>query len=1003
LIGNEYIHAVHQSLLAPGPETLARLQSVESRLGEKLGSAELNQTLVQALQRTPVGQGAPNNGAAAHAGRNLITRIGNQSNLILDPDLDSYYTMSLSVLRFPDLLEVVGEMRQLALFPVAGDSESGRMTRFLILEGRLDTVMRAIQSDFAEGFAASTPLLRERLQPFQSALLQQLSRFREASKAATASAPGSPQKNELDSFFQSSLLALANIWNACDREMERLLQTRIDHEFQRMWTHLGTAALLLVVILCMVAFVARQIALPLKRLAGVADQVSRTGDYSLRENWQSQDEIGRLVRGFNGMLARLDEQRVAQQELVARARAADAQRALVDAVPIPIVLTEVPEHRVLHANQAAQRWLGARETDPWIDGMDKQARGRFFQRLADLGQVDEFEVNWKGGPDPAWALVSARQLEYQGKQAVLSSFTPIGELKALEQRLELSARVLEATSEGVVIFDAQGRVTAANPAFCRSVDAKQRDLIGERAASLVDDGPLGLEEIARLARSMGSWQGEIMIRGRDASYPAWLVLNVVRDKTGEVTHFIAISLDISERKANEKRIHFLAHHDALTGLPNRLLCEERLILSIQHSRRQKARVAVLFIDLDRFKNVNDSLGHHAGDLLLKSVAKRLKDAVREGDTVSRLGGDEFVVILQGLTGAEDAARMVEQRLLPGIVAAHEVDGSQLYVTGSIGISMFPDDGDEPNELMRNADSAMYQAKRQGRNNLKFFTPALNEQVMHQMHLESSMREALELNQFVLHYQPRLRAGDLGLAGVECLVRWNHPGQGLLAPDEFIPMAEETGFIIGMGRWIIREACRQHMAWRKRGLGSIPVSINLSGVQLKDSGLLQVLNDAVADFGIDPACMELELTESILMDDVETTIRTLRALKEIGLALSVDDFGTGYSSLSYLYRFPIDKLKIDKTFVRNLRLEPHGLSVTRAIAVLGHSLGLKVVAEGVEDAAAARILCDLGCDELQGYHFLHPLPATELEPWLAKLREKEAAQMVAGVLDRVTQR
>jgi diguanylate cyclase (GGDEF)-like protein/PAS domain S-box-containing protein len=1002
LLGNEYIHAVHQSLLAPGPDTLARLQSVENRLGEQLGSAELNQSLVQALQRTSDVQDAPNFGAAAQAGRNLVTRIGNQSNLILDPDLDSYYTMSLSVLRFPDLLEVLGEIRKLALFPNARDSAAERMTRFLILEGRLDTVMQAIDRDFSEAFAASQPLLRQRLQQYEKHLLQQLASYRDLAKQITASAVGSPQKADLDRHYQASLAALSNTWTACDREMERLLQARIEHEFQRMWSHLGTAAVLLFVILCMVAFVARQIALPLKRLASVADQVSRTGDYSLRENWQSQDEIGRLVRGFNGMLARLDEQRVAQQELVARARAADAQRALVDAVPIPIVLTEVPQHRVLHANQAAQRWLGARESDPWIDGMDKEARGRFFQRLADLGRVDEFEVNWKGGPDPAWALVSARQLEYQGKQAVLSSFTPIGEIKALEQRLELSARVLEATSEGVVIFDGRGRVTAVNPAFCRSVDAKPRDLIGVRAASLVTEGTLALDEIARLARSMGSWQGEIVIRGKDLSYPAWLVVNVVRDKSGEVTHFIAISLDISERKANEKRIHFMAHHDALTGLPNRLLCEERLILSIQQSRRMKTRVAVLFIDLDRFKNVNDSLGHHAGDQLLKSVAGRLKDGVREGDTVARLGGDEFVVILQGLTGAEDAARMVEQRLLPGIVSAHDVEGSQLYVTGSVGISMFPDDGDDPNDLMRNADSAMYQAKRQGRNNVKFFTPALNDQVMHQMHLESSLREALELNQFVLHYQPRVRTGDLGLCGVECLVRWNQPGQGLLAPEKFIPLAEETGFIVGMGRWIIREACRQHVAWRHLGLGSIPMSINLSGVQLRDSGLLQVLRDAVADFGIDAACIELELTESILMDDVETTIRTLLALKEIGLSLSVDDFGTGYSSLSYLYRFPIDKLKIDKTFVRNLQLEPHGLSVTRAIAVLGHSLGLKVVAEGVEDAAAARILGELGCDELQGYHILRPAPAAEIEPWLAQRRQEEAAQLTAGVLDRVTQ-
>ncbi|WP_082584136.1 EAL domain-containing protein [Noviherbaspirillum sp. Root189] len=1012
--GNQYISAVRHALLssmagedgkpgAAGPIQAIALEKVanaDQQFGDVLGTSELNTEFIQAIRGLDP-PNAPNSPRAIQTdhttalttGKALLTRIGNQSNLILDPDLDSYYTMSLVVLRFPDLLEVLHATRRQAyqdnaLLPM---EHQKWVTQFLILAGRFDAIVKGIQSDYNEAYAASTPELKTNLSASQARLNAALDRFRMTTQSYIDATSMDTEGTEFESAYMNAILSLREAWEASQGELERLLQTRIQSEFRRMWIHLGTAALLLMVILSVVFFVARQIALPIHQLANVAENVRRSGDYTLRAAWVSEDEIGQLVSGFNSMLDQLDRQRIEQQELVAKARAAEAQRELVDSVPIPMLVTAIPHHEVLHANQAAQAWLDGQKTDPWKTGMEPASRIRFFQRLSDVGAVDEFEVRWKGGAHPKWTLISARRVAYQGVPAIISTFTPIGQIKSLESRLELWAKVFEASSEGIVLMDADGLVMSVNFAFCRSTSYDLSDLLGKRPGFLLSDHNDRelFASIRHTATLKGTWQGEVWIKGkRNVSYPAWLVVNAVRDAQGDITHFIAISLDISDRKANEQHIQFLAHHDVLTGLPNRALFEERLTLSIQQARRKSAKVGILFVDLDRFKNINDSLGHHIGDGLLRSVGSRLLSAVREGDTVSRLGGDEFVVILNDVKDAEEIARIIDHRLIAMICTPHQVEGSELYISCSVGVSVFPEDGNDIDQLMRNADSAMYEAKKLGRNNAQFFTQKLNDRIVRHLHLESELRHAIERDELALHYQPRVLARDGSIAGMECLLRWKHPREGLMHPAQFIPIAEETGLIVSIGAWTIKEACRQHLEWREQGLGQIPISVNLSAVQLRDGTLIDTLQEALAAYPINASQIELELTESLLMENVPATIETLDAIKELGFSLSVDDFGTGYSSLNYLYRFPIDKLKIDKSFISSMHSAPHSLTVIKAIIGLGHTLGLKVVAEGVEREADVGLLKAAGCDELQGYFFSRPKPEADIHVWVRHHQSRE---------------
>ena len=751
IAGNAYIDGVrdllHDAALAgagqpvPGPGLQARLaglQATEAELGQGLQTADLNAALVTAV--SDLASSTPDTRAAAatsalKVGRDLMTRVGNQSNLILDPDLDSYYSMSLVVLRYPELLGVVHAIgQQLDAQVHANMASSDARTQYLIHEGKLDAVWQAIEADHAEAFAAGGPVLKAALLPAHKQLTAALDLYRQHARLLIDTR-ATPQSLAIAKAAQAGLFNALRVSSAdAGTALHGLLDRRVASLYQRMGLDLGMALLLLAVILVIVTFVAGQIARPLRHLAAVTDDVRRTGDHGLRAQWHSSDEIGRLVGGFNGMLEQLEVERELQKEMAASARAADAQQALVEATPIALMVTAIPSHEILHANRPAEVWLAGRRLDPWREGLDAPVRVRFFQQLADRGAVDEFEVQWRGdgNGEPVWAVLSARLVRYQGQEAVLTAFTPINHLKLMERRLELWAKVFEASGEAILIVDAQQHILTANKAFSRHTGYDLQEVVGESPAMVFTGGdgaghaelPPGLLD---LVAQRGTWQGELQVRRRNGSaYPAWLMVSAVRQSQGELSHCIFTSIDISDRKKSEQRIRFLADHDVLTELPNRSLCTERLRLAVQQAGRSGQKVAVMFIDLDRFKDINDSLGHHIGDGLLRSVAHRLLEAVRAGDTVSRLGGDEFVIVLNGVVDVDEVSQIVHQRLIPRIRQPHQVEGAELHVSCSVGIAIFPDDATDIDELMRHADTAMYQAKAGGKDAAQFFTAEMTQ-------------------------------------------------------------------------------------------------------------------------------------------------------------------------------------------------------------------------------------------------------------------------------------
>jgi diguanylate cyclase (GGDEF)-like protein/PAS domain S-box-containing protein len=861
IVGANYAEVVRSNLVGafqvPAPPAAAAqtaresLQDVRKEYDMTLQTRDLSEIFDRNLQQVLAGDGSSKTDLLG-ASRELLTTIGNQSNLILDPDLDSYYVMSLTVLRFPELLQILHDTRKFMASHGQYRSDHDQTAQLLTLTGRLDAVLLGIEADYGQAWLAGTPELRTKLKATRDAMLASTRTLLSAVQAAASANPAPAQVAALDLAHENAFSALGEAWRVGIIELQGLLRTRVDSLFSRMWLHLGTAFALLGCILSLVYLVASQIARPLQALARVAQDVSRTADYTRRAQWASRDEIGQLFSAFNNMLAQLDRDRIAQQELAASARAAQAQRELVEAFPIPMVVTSVPNHEVLHANGPAQPWLGDIALDPWRVGLEAGVRSRFFQRLSDSGAVDEFEVRWLAGTTPTWAVLSARRLVFQGRDAVLTAFTPINKLKSMEQRLELWAKVFEASSESIIIMDETRRVISVNRAFCRSTGYDFHEVIGGDLASLVNTAP---DQLWSELQDKDSWQGEVHIQKQSGEqYPAWLMVSAVHKNatSGEVVNYIGISIDITDRKAKEERIRFLAQHDVLTELPNRALCQQRLAEALSEAKVTGEKVAVLFIDLDRFKLINDTLGHHVGDGLLRTVARRLVQAVRSEDTVSRLGGDEFVVVMRHISDREELDVTLSQRLIPSIRQNVVVEGNTLSVSCSVGVALFPDDAQDQDELMRQADAAMYEAKAAGRDTARFFSNETDQRVLARQAMEGHLRQALVNQEFSLHYQPRLNARTRRIQGAEALLRWKNPVLGQVPPSQFIQLAEETGLIKPIGLWVLREACTQWMTFQAQGLfDNLELSVNLSLAQLADVDLVDQLQEILVQTGMPP--------------------------------------------------------------------------------------------------------------------------------------------------------
>ncbi|MEO5359023.1 MAG: EAL domain-containing protein [Nitrospirota bacterium] len=469
---------------------------------------------------------------------------------------------------------------------------------------------------------------------------------------------------------------------------------------------------------------------------------------------------------------------------------------------------------------------------------------------------------------------------------------------------------------------------------------------------------------------------------------AWSSTALVNDNS-EVTYVIATGIDITERKLTEQRLQYLSHFDSLTDLPNRTLFYDRLSHVLGHSRRYNQMFALLFLDIDGFKFINNSLGHDMGDLLLKMAAARLPKCVRESDTVAHAGADEFVIILPLLEQVREAS-LVAEKILDAFSAPFYLDMHECFVTMSVGISIYPGDGDDIDTLLRNSDIAMYQAKGKGGNTYQFYNPDMNSRALRRLQLENNLRKALEKNEFRLQYQPKIDLNTWSVSGVEALIRWQNPQLGMISPAEFIPLAEETGVIISIGEWVLRTACTQAKHWHDIGCNGILMSVNLSARQFKSKNLLSSIENILQETGLPPGSLELELTETVVMDDAEATIKILREIKNMGIHIAIDDFGMGYSSLSYLKRFPIDCLKIDRSFVNDITTDTDDAAIATAIIAMSHSLKLKVIAEGVETNGQLDFLCALGCDEAQGYLFSRPLSVEDIEVYITNKEIKLGA-------------
>lgn len=550
--------------------------------------------------------------------------------------------------------------------------------------------------------------------------------------------------------------------------------------------------------------------------------------------------------------------------------------------------------------------------------------------------------------------------------------------RAAEQRLRLADEVLRNTGEGIVITDAQRRILDVNPAYCRMMGYEREEVLG-KTPSTFSSGRHDASFYRSMWQSLdenGQWVGEIWDRRKDGSeFPKWLVINAVRDEQGMTTHYIGIFSDISVLKTAEAKLQELAFHDPLTGLSNRLLFRDRVEQEIAISHRNQQQAAVLFLDLDRFKNVNDTLGHDAGDQLLKLVSERMRGAIRNNDTVARQGGDEFMVLLRDIHSTEDAAlvagHIIKQLQSPFMLGAQEV-----HIGTSIGIALYPEDGRDFDALTKHADVAMYHAKANGGEQFSFFNDTMNVRARERLLLETELHHALERGELVLAYQPQADIDTGCLTGAEALIRWRHPERGLVPPNDFIPLAEETGLILPIGEWVIGEACRQIRAWMDDGLPLIPVAVNLSARQFHQPDLVQRIESALAAQDLPPQALVLEITESTVMDKAESTITILNRLADAGFSIAIDDFGTGYSSLSYLKRFPVDKLKVDKSFVTELPGNANDAAIATAIIQMGTSLGLRVVAEGVETSGQRDFLVDRGSHGMQGYWYGRPMLVNE---------------------------
>jgi diguanylate cyclase (GGDEF)-like protein/PAS domain S-box-containing protein len=749
----------------------------------------------------------------------------------------------------------------------------------------------------------------------------------------------------------------------------------------------------------------------------VAWQINRLVQRSLVQRFHNQALISRLehskaqAEGLNGELAReIEQRRRAEREL------RDAHNDLEMRVAQRTLELDAASHALSKSEARLALALEASELGMWdwnlitdevhhsrlkeIFGLDPEAVTVMLRDLKPRLHPEDLPLLRRTLVEHMKGLSDGYQIEYRVRHAnnqwlwiedrgraverdasgrvtrMLGTRRDITAWKMRDEEQRLAGIVFEAASEGIIILDPDYKVLAVNQAYSDVTGYSAEEVHGQSVARMISsrDTRRQYEVIRQELEQGGKWQGELVeTRKNGELYPQWLQLNVVRDARGRASHIVGFFADLSSRREAEERLRYLSHYDELTGLANRTLFKARLHEASQRARQGERTLALLHIDLDRFKLLNDSLGHEVADQLLRQMSRRLTQSMPEADTLARLSGDEFAVILDNYGSLSNLARMAS-RLLTKLRMPMTVGGQELVVSASIGISLLPDNAREMSALISQANMAMQHAKHLGGNTFQFFTDNLQACTLERLQLENQLRKGIELGQLEVFYQPKLCLATDTLASAEALVRWRHPDLGLVPPGDFIGLAEETGLIAPIGEFVLRQACRQAREWQMLGLADIRVSVNLSVHQLRQGNLTSLVRQVLDETGLAPHFLELELTESQLLDNVENVITTFHQLRQMGVKLAIDDFGTGYSSLSYLKRFPVDYVKIDQSFIRDLSANGEDAAITRAIIAMAHSLELKVVAEGVETQAQMDFLKAQRCDEIQGFLISRPLAA-----------------------------
>lgn len=772
---------------------------------------------------------------------------------------------------------------------------------------------------------------------------------------------------------------------------------------------LATALLTLLLAFLLAHQLQQPISRPLMQLTQTAEAISQADDYVLRAKLPNSDEFGKLGSAFNHMLDQIetrngqlrqhrehleDEVAARTAELREASETLRLQAEALNAASESILITDLSGNIVWSnpafsksSGYAADEVLGKNQSLLGSGGQDLDVYERMWSAVT-RGETWHGEIvnRRKDSREYVEEVTVTPVLSHSGK---ITNFVAIKHditaRKLAEQSLseaeEKYRTIFEDAIVGIFQIDPSGRPLSVNRAMARMHGYANADEFLAEISNVMNQlsvNPAELRSLISGVQRDGLVQGaELEVYRKDGS-KRWVIANVraERDAGGHVVLYEGTTEDITERKVAEDRVEFLAFYDALTGLPNRTLLEDRIAVALGGSRRRKESIAFLFLDLDRFKLVNDTLGHSMGDMLLQEVAERLRKWVREQDTVARVGGDEFVVMLPGIPSKENAISAA-QRLVDLITAGFSIQDHAINVTCSVGISMFPDNGTDGETLVKHADAAMYSAKQRGPNNVALFTEDLNIQMVERLQLESGLRLAIEREEFYLVYQPQMEIASGRIVGVEALIRWQNPDLGLVPPDKFIGIAENSGLIVPIGEWVLRTACEQARKWQDEGLPPMPVAVNVSAMQFRQDGFRDLIKNVLRETGLPPQFLELELTESLLLTNADVMFAVLQELDEMGLRLAIDDFGTGYSSLSYLKQFPVKKLKIDRSFIRNVAQNSSDAAITTAIIGMAKSLGLKVIAEGVENKAQMSFLREHRCDEIQGYYFSRPIAAEEV--------------------------